>query len=433
MVNASPVPVVYLGTAPIEGRNVIQCSDLKQVLAAAKKQESCLVAIDDVDSVIQTTEYGEMVQSDKRIIMGILEVVSGSRKGFICTLPELHVLSSAMRDRISIQVEPGFPSRSGKLSFLGNEFGSLIPKKYLSFISGSTTGYNFRDLHKLAGIAYMNAEGSITKESIAHALREYVPPSMNGFDVCNKTGIKFSDVVGRDSIKKSLMRNVSVIQNKQLAGKLGVKRANLLMFHGPPGTGKTYLAKALAGEVGWPLLSVKARHIYSRSPFSGIKEIVDSARRFSNCIIFLDEAEKLLARSTMDEDSPIQGDLQSELDGVAGAVNCLVIFSVNEPHRFGASLKDRFRLFEFSYPDEDERSAFIERKLESVKPHMKLSVDRERLVKMTANMSYRTIERAWNEAAFHFVDTNKEITTDDFSGFLKNAAQEDAGDVKMFG
>ena len=130
----------------------------------------------------------------------------------------------------------------------------------------------------------------------------------------------------------------------------------------------------------------------------------------------------------------MQGDLQSELDGMDEPINSIVIFAVNNLSRFGEPIKDRFTLVEFPYPNAEERREFITRKIEQAKPYMHLDVEVSRLVRMTENMSFRSIEKAWNEAAFTFIETKKPVSTEDFLRFLRNVGLERPQDfAALFG
>ncbi len=119
---------------------------------------------------------------------------------------------------------------------------------------------------------------------------------------------------------------------------------------------------------------------------------------------------------------------------VEGPVNSIVVFAVNDLSRFNGAIQDRFNLVRFTYPDERERREFLERKIRKAGKHIDIAIDRESMVRMTEEMSFRTIEKAWNQAVYAFLETGKAISTDDFSGYLKEATSlEKQEAAEMFG
>ncbi len=435
LLNSVQLPIVYAGYSSIRHPRLVSCGTLKEVIAKAEELKECLIALDDVEYLTKKNSILDIEENDRKMLMNVLELVTeGKAKAFICTLNSMYTFDEALRDRIEIKVGMELPNVPSKLCHLTTEFHEVVPRECLQHLANASAGYNYRDIKKLVKLAFLMGNGKLSADSVGKALKMYIPSSLEDYEVCRDTGLRFKDVIGRHEAKKLLRRAMQLMRTPELVTTLGIRRHNFLLFYGPPGTGKTYIAKALAGEVGWPLIYIKGRNLYTGGPLAGLSQAVKAARRFSNSIIFFDEAEKCLARGMFDEDSPLQGDLQSELDGMDEPINSVVIFSVNNLERFGEPIKDRFTLVEFPYPTGDERKEFISRKIEQAKPYVTVDVDVDRLARMTENFSFRAIEKAWNEAAFTFIETKRAISTDDFSRFLRNAsAERQQGFISLFG
>ncbi|MFH1637567.1 MAG: AAA family ATPase [Candidatus Woesearchaeota archaeon] len=249
------------------------------------------------------------------------------------------------------------------------------------------------------------------------------------FEVITNPTKLFKGLPGRNKIIERFSSLIGLYKNEKVADRLGVSRHNLLVFHGPPGAGKTHTAKILTAELGWPLVHVKARDIFSEdNPIRVITKMIRTARNLKRCIVFIDEAEKILARGTMDQDGPVHAALQEGIEGLDGTVSALFVFAINDTTRFGGPLMDRFTVFEFNPPTFEERMDFIMDKARK----SRLSLDVEMMAKMTEGLSYRQIQKIWNKAVCSSMPSPKPEAFESAVIDFKNESRSNRS-AEMFG
>jgi SpoVK/Ycf46/Vps4 family AAA+-type ATPase len=315
------------------------------------------------------------------------------------TTNNFYPLDEQMMDRIEVKIYVDFPDAKQKQMFLSKQYPQVLNRSLQTHIAEQSVGYNFRDLSELIKQAYRLGSSRITKTSISLALKEYKPSGLFGFNVVSDTGKTLKDVIGKKEILETVHHTTYFYQHRTLRDTLGVQRENLLMFHGPQGTGKTFMALAIAGELGLPLISIDAEMIHDRNPFHAVRRIMYIARRYQRCVLFVDEAEKLLGNGRFGEDSAVLGELHRCIDGDEGDgdIQAIVVFAVNELCRFGPTLLDRFTLVEFSFPSVSERKEYFQKKCDALPQDQDMGVTVEGLALRTETMSYRQLDRYWND------------------------------------
>jgi len=189
------------------------------------------------------------------------------------------------------------------------------------------------------------------------------------------------------------------------------------------------MARAIAGEIGFPLINIHGRFIHGRDPFHSVHMITDIAKRYRNCVILVDEAEKVLGNGRFEEDNPILGELHQCIDGAdAQDIQSILIFIINDISRFGETLLDRFVQVKFELPSYDERMIYFKEKIKGVKHHVKIDVTCRQLALKAENMSYREMDRYWNDLMFHYLnnpnDDPKEISSVMRSRFSNSSSNE---------
>src|SRR3989338_11199485 len=156
------------------------------------------------------------------------------------------------------------------------------------------------------------------------------------------------------------------------------------------------------------MLCVSGKELCSSDSISILSKILDFGKRYSNCIIFIDEAEKLFGNNSYGEDNFLMGEFNRLLDGINDdEVKSLFILAVNDFSRIGYALKDRMVHLEFSLPDFEERLLFIKQKMELCKNKINPNLNAEEIAKITSNFSFRDLDKLWNDVVFHYLGTNQ--------------------------
>ncbi len=235
-----------------------------------------------------------------------------------------------------------------------------------------------------------------------------------------KPGTTFKDVAGIDSEKQELSEVVDFLKNKDKYQSVGARVPRGVLLSGEPGTGKTLLARAIAGEANVPFFAT------SGSDFSGIivglgvakiKEMFEMAKRNAPCILFIDEIDAIgqrrSAHSFNDQDrEQTLNQLLIEMDGFANNTGIIVIGATNRPDMLDSALlrPGRFdRQVHIELPDMAGRNEILKLYADRVK--MGADVNLHDVARGTTGFSGADLENLLNEAALHAVrNGRKEIT-----------------------
>lgn len=227
-----------------------------------------------------------------------------------------------------------------------------------------------------------------------------------------KTKTTFKDVAGIDSEKQELMEVVEFLKNKDKFKSLGARVPRGVLLSGEPGTGKTLLARAVAGEANVPFFAT------SGSDFSGIivglgvakiKEIFDLAKRNAPCILFIDEIDAIgqsRSKHSFNDNDREQtlNQLLIEMDGFANDTGIIVIAATNRPDMLDAALlrPGRFdRQIHIDLPNLEGRRDILE--LHAKKFKVNDNVSMMDVARGTTGFSGADLENLLNEAALHAV------------------------------
>ena len=224
-----------------------------------------------------------------------------------------------------------------------------------------------------------------------------------------KTGVTFADVAGIDEAKQELQEVVDFLQNGEKYRKIGAKIPKGVLLVGSPGTGKTLLAKAVAGEAGVPFLSMSGSEfveLYVGVGASRVRDLFEKAKRQAPCIIFIDELDAIgKSRGSNpnggnDEREQTLNQLLTEMDGFDGNEGVILIAATNRPEILDPALRrpGRFdRQVLVDRPDKSGRIAILD--IHSRQVMLGEDVDLEQVAAQTSGFAGADLANLVNEAA----------------------------------
>jgi len=219
--------------------------------------------------------------------------------------------------------------------------------------------------------------------------------------------IGFADIGGLESVKEEIRKAIIYpFTHKDLYKMYGQKAGEGILLYGPPGCGKTMMAKAAAKECGADFISVKTSSIVSKwvgASEKNIKQVFETARQCEKSIIFFDEIDSIAGRRSESEDYArrVVNELLAQMDGVDTADdNLLILAATNEPWAIDTALRRPGRFSKLVFipePDLDARAAIFKINLKG-RPVAE-DVDVNRLAEMTESYSGADISAICKEAA----------------------------------
>jgi cell division protease FtsH len=225
----------------------------------------------------------------------------------------------------------------------------------------------------------------------------------------SKTGVVFKDVAGVDEAKAELQEVVEFLKEPKKYGRLGARVPKGVLLVGPPGTGKTMLARAVAGEAGVPFFSISGSEFVEMFVGVGaarVRDLFEQARQKAPAIIFIDELDALgRARGAggmggHDEKEQTLNQLLVELDGFDPGTGLVLLAATNRPEILDPALlrAGRFdRVVLVDRPDKKGRLEILQVHARKVK--LAADVDMEKLAAMTPGFSGADLANLINEAA----------------------------------
>lgn len=236
------------------------------------------------------------------------------------------------------------------------------------------------------------------------------------------TKTAFDNVAGVDEAKDELKEIVSFLQDPDQYGRLGARSPKGVLLVGAPGTGKTLLARAVAGEAGVPFFSISGSEFVEMFVGIGaarVRDLFEQARNAAPCIIFIDELDALgRARGVgpfsggHDEKEQTLNQLLTELDGFDSSVGIVLLAATNRPEILDPALlrAGRFdRQVLVDRPDKSGRIAILEVHTKTIK--LARNVDLEQVAALTPGFSGADLANLCNEAAILATRANREAVT----------------------
>ncbi len=229
--------------------------------------------------------------------------------------------------------------------------------------------------------------------------------------VKSDNGIKFADVAGEDEAKENLSEIVDYLHNPKKYEEIGAKMPKGLLLIGPPGTGKTMLAKAVAGEAGVPFFSMSGSEfveMFVGMGASKVRDLFKQAKEKAPCIVFIDEIDAIGGKrdgiSRNDEREQTLNQLLTEMDGFEGNTGVIILAATNRPETLDPALTrpGRFdRRVPVELPDLKGREAIL--RVHSKKIQIEHGVDFTHIARMASGASGAELANIVNEAALRAV------------------------------
>ena len=236
--------------------------------------------------------------------------------------------------------------------------------------------------------------------------------------VPSSDGIRFSDVAGEDEAKENLAEIVDYLHNPKKYSDIGASMPKGVLLVGPPGTGKTMLAKAVAGEAGVPFFSMSGSEfveMFVGMGASKVRDLFRQAKEKAPCIVFIDEIDAIGKKREgqfggNDEREQTLNQLLTEMDGFEGNNGVIILAATNRPESLDPALTrpGRFdRRVPVELPDLAGREAIL--KVHAKKIKAADNVDFHTIARMAAGTSGAELANIVNEAALRAVRSGRTV------------------------
>jgi len=409
---------------------------LRQIFQEAEEQAPSIIFIDELDAIAPSREEvtGEV---ERRVVAQLLSLMDGLKsRGQVVVIGATNrpdAVDPALRrpGRFDREIAIKIPDKNGRKEILQIHTRSMPLSKDVDLerLAEITHGYSGADLASLCREAAMRAlrrylpkidlekdtipievlrDLKVEEEDFYEAFKEIQPSLLRQIAVEVPT-VHWSDVGGLEEEKRLLREAVEIpLKDPELFEEMGIRPPRGILLFGPPGSGKTLLAKAVATESEANFISIRGPELLSKwvgESEKGVREVFRKARESAPCIIFFDEIDSIApSRGIRSGDSGVTervvNQILTEIDGVVLLKDVVVIAATNRPDLLDPALLRPGRIDRIIYvgpPDEKAR-------LEILKIHTKNmplgeSVNLEQLAKTLEGYTGADIEALCREAA----------------------------------
>ena len=239
--------------------------------------------------------------------------------------------------------------------------------------------------------------------------------------VQSTAGIRFADVAGEDEAKENLQEVVNYLHDPSKYESIGAKMPKGILLVGPPGTGKTMLAKAVAGESNVPFFSISGSEfveMFVGMGASKVRDLFKQAKEKAPCIVFIDEIDAIGQKRSggqyggNDEREQTLNQLLTEMDGVEGNTGVIILAATNRPESLDPALTrpGRFdRRVPVELPDLKGREEIL--KVHAKKVALAPGIDFTTVARMASGASGAELANIVNEAALRAVRAGRKSVT----------------------
>ncbi len=427
---------------------------LRKMFEDAEKNAPSILFIDEIDAIApkRSDVTGEV---ERRVVAQLLASMDGLKsRGHIIVIGATNrpdAIDEALRrpGRFDREIEIAIPGREGRLEILQIHTRGmpLAEDVNLQKVSEFTHGYTGADLEALSREAAMKAlrrylpkidleqkriphevldQMVVTTEDVMGAFREVTPTAMREVYV-ETPNVHWDEVGGLEEVKQALKEAVEwPLKAPERFTRLGIQPPKGILLHGPPGCGKTLLARAVATESEANFISIRGPEIFSKwvgESEKAIREIFRKARLAAPSIIFFDEFDSIVPARGGGGDSRVAerviSQLLTEIDGLLSLQNIVVIAATNRPDIIDPAVLRPGRFDRRVYvppPDAEARLKILQIKTKEM-PLEKVKV--EELAKKMQGYSGADIDAICREAAINALRRDNDATKVNLTDFEK--------------
>jgi transitional endoplasmic reticulum ATPase len=443
---------------------------LREIFQKAQETAPSIIFIDELDAIAPKREEvtGEV---EHRVVAQLLSLMDGmGARGNIIVIGATNrpnAIDPALRrpGRFDREIEIGVPDKIGRHEILQIHTRAmpLTSDVNLDRLSEISHGYTGADISALCREAAMKSlrrylpqvnlederipsamleKMEVNLDDFMNAYREITPTAMREVYV-EVPSVQWADVGGLTEVKQELQEAVEwPIKKPEVFKRIGIRPPKGILLFGPPGCGKTMLARAVATESEANFISIKGPELFSKwvgESEKGIREVFRKGRSAAPSIIFFDELDSVAPRRGMGSDDGAASEhvisqLLTEMDGIEALVNVVVIGASNRPDMIDPAIlrPGRFdRLIFVPPPDHATRLQIL--KIHTRNMPLAEGVDIDQITSQAAGYSGADLEAVCREAGLISLRRNietKSVTMEDFHDALEEVKPSMTADME---
>jgi len=445
---------------------------LREIFQQAQQNSPSIIFIDELDAIAPKREEvtGEV---ERRVVAQLLALMDGlSGRGNVIVIGATNrpgALDPALRrpGRFDREIEIGVPDKQGRHEVLQIHTRGmpLAEDVDLKKLADMTHGYTGADLSALGRETAMKAlrrylpqinleeerippsvleKMEVKMDDFVNAYKEVTPTAMREVYI-EVSSVHWDDVGGLGDVKQHLKEAVEwPLKSPEIFSRLGIKPPKGILLYGPPGCGKTLLARAVATESEANFISIKGPEVFSKwvgESEKAIREVFRKARMAAPAVIFFDEMDSLAPRrgagfSDSGVSERVISQLLTEMDGIMTLQDIVVVAATNRPDMVDSAVLRPGRFDRLIYvPEPDEKSRLQILKLYTKGMPLGKDVDLNQLAAATKYYSGADVESLCREAAMHALRRDvkaAEVTMKDFQDAMKEVGPSVTPDMEKW-
>lgn len=434
--------------------------NLRKVFEDAEKEAPSIIFIDEIDAIAPKREEvtGEV---ERRVVSQMLTLMDGLKsRGKIIVIAatnRVNAIDPALRrgGRFDREIEIGVPDKAGRKEiFQVHTRGMPLAKDVnIDRLSEITYGYVGADISTLCKEAAMHVLRKVlaevgeikddqplsdellkklivSQDDFEYAMKTVEPSAMREVMI-EKPNVKWADIGGLKEVKEQLSEAIEwPLKNPESFKRLGIRPPKGILLYGPPGCGKTLMAKAVASESESNFILVNGPELLSKwygESEKKLREIFQKAKQVQPCIIFFDEIDSLTPKrgaNVHEASERIVSQLLTLMSGVEDLHDVFVLAATNRPDMIDPALlrPGRFdKQIMIPSPDVEARKQII--KIHTKSMPLAKDVDLDEIAKDTDGYSGADLEAIAREAAMNALRkdmASNTVTKEDFETAMKN-------------